>query len=211
MNRQPQTQAPSRRGYLKQVGAAAGVALAHELVAAPKVLGANERIRLGLIGAGSRGTEILRAALRCPNTEAVAAADVYTRRLDAIRRVAPDIKTYSDFRQLLDDKSIDAVLIATPQHQHALNFVPALQAGKDVYQEKTTAFSPDHAKRMRRAYADSGRVVQVGIQSTSGPGCAEARRLATPERRGDRQDLRRVGPRQAHAAGPTGSVILPRC
>jgi predicted dehydrogenase len=184
MNRETTAPAPSRRRFLKQVSAAAGVALAYDLVAAPKVRGANERIRLGLIGAGSRGTEILRAALRCPNTEAVAAADVYTRRLDAIKGVAPDIKTYSDFRQLLDDKSIDAVLIATPQHQHALNFVPALQAGKDVYQEKTMAFSPDHAKRMRRACADSGRVVQIGIQSTSGPGFAEARRLATPERLG---------------------------
>ena len=59
------------------------------------------------------------------------------------------IKTYQDFRKLLDDKSIDAVLIATPQHQHALNFVPAIQAGKDIYQEKTMAFTPDHAKRMR--------------------------------------------------------------
>jgi len=176
--------AAGRRKFLKQVGAVAGAALSHALLAGPKALGANERVRIGLIGAGSRGTEILRAALRCPNTEAAAAADVYAHRLDAIKRVAPDIKTYPDFRQLLDDKSIDAVLIATPQHQHALNFVPALQAGKDVYQEKTLAFSPDHAKRMRRAFEGSGRVVQVGIQSTSGPGFAEARRLATPERMG---------------------------
>jgi predicted dehydrogenase len=174
-------EATGRRRFLKQVGAAAGVALSHTLLAAPKVLGANDRVRLGLIGAGGRGTEILRAAQRCPNTEIVAVADVYSRRIDAIKRVAPDAKTYADFRRLLDDKGIDAVLIATPQHQHALNFVPALQAGKDVYQEKTMAFSPDHAKRMRHAYEGSGRVVQVGIQSTSGPALAEAKRLATPE------------------------------
>jgi predicted dehydrogenase len=173
-----------RRKFLQQIGATAGVVLSHTLRAAPKALGANDRVRIGLIGAGDRGTEILRAALRCPNTEAVAAADVYTRRLDAIRRVAPGLKAYGDFRRLLDDKGIDAVLIATPQHQHALNFVPALQAGKDVYQEKTMAFDPGHAKRMRRAFEGSGRVVQVGIQSTSGPGFAEARRLATPERLG---------------------------
>jgi predicted dehydrogenase len=184
MNGQAATPAASRRTFLKQVGAVAGAALSHTLLAAPKALGANDRVRLGLIGAGGRGTEILRAALRCPNTEVVAAADVYTRRLDAIKHVAPGIKTYSDFRKLLDDKGIDAVLIATPQHQHALNFVPAIQAGKDVYQEKTMAFNPDHAKRMRRAAKDSGRVVQVGIQSTSGPGFADARRLATPERMG---------------------------
>jgi predicted dehydrogenase len=184
MSGQAQAPAAGRRRFLKQVGAAAGVALSHALLAAPKVLGANDRVRLGLIGAGARGTEILRAALRCPKTEVVAAADVYSRRLEAVKRVAPDLKTHADFRRLLDDKGIDAVLIATPQHQHALSFVPALQAGKDVYQEKTMAFNPDHARRMRRAYDGSGRVVQVGIQSTSGPGFAEARRLATAERMG---------------------------
>ena len=87
-------------------------------------------------------------------------------------------------RQLLDDKSVDAVLIATPQHQHALNFVPAIQAGKDVYQEKTMAFSPDHARRMRKALEGSGRVVQIGIQMISGPGMKMVRELATPERMG---------------------------
>ena len=85
---------------------------------------------------------------------------------------------------MLDDKSIDAVLIATPQHQHALNFVPAIQAGKDVYQEKTMAFSPDHAKRMRKALDGSGRVVQVGIQMISGPGMKTVREFLTPERMG---------------------------
>ena len=122
--------------------------------------------------------------MRCPNAEAVAAADVYTRRLDEVKAIAPQIKTYQDARQLLDDKSIDAVLIATPQHQHALNFVPAIQAGKDVYQEKTMAFSPDHARRMRKALDGSGRVVQVGIQMISGPGMKTVRELATPERMG---------------------------
>ena len=74
-------------------------------------------------------------------------------------------------------KSIDAVLIATPQHLHALHFVPAIQAGKDVYQEKTMAFNPDHAKRMRKALEGSGRVVQVGIQSTSSPAVAAGARI----------------------------------
>jgi predicted dehydrogenase len=184
MNCQATATAASRRNFIKQLGASAGAALSYALLPAARVLGANDRVRIGLIGAGGRGTEILRAALSCPNAEAAAAADVYTHRLDAIKRVAPNIRAYSDFRQMLDDKSIDAVLIATPQHQHALNFVPAIQAGKDVYQEKTMAFNPDHARRMRRAFEGSERVVQVGIQSTSGPGFAEAQRLATPEHLG---------------------------
>src|SRR5260370_27081567 len=147
MNGKVQASAASCRTFLKQMTGAASVFAGNTLLASAKILGANDRIRLGLIGAGDRGTEIFKAALKCPNTEAVAIADVYSRRLDAIKPIAPDAKTYTDFRRLLDDKSIDAVLIATPQHQHALNFVPAMQAGKDVYQEKTMAFNPDHAKR----------------------------------------------------------------
>jgi len=147
-------------------------------------LGANDRIRIGLIGAGGRGKEIFRAALRRPNVEAVAVADVYTRRLDEAKAIAPAVATYRDFRRLLDDKSIDAVLIATPQHQHALSFVPAIQAGKDVYQEKTMAFTPEHARRMRKAFAGSGRVVQIGMQMNSGPGVRKVQELIAPDRMG---------------------------
>jgi predicted dehydrogenase len=149
-----------------------------------QVLGANDRVRFGLIGAGGRGTEILKAALHAANTQAIAVADVYSRRLDEVKRIVPGIQTYTDFRRLLEDKSIDAVLIATPQHQHALNFIPAIQAGKDVYQEKTMAFNPDHARRMRRALQGSNRVVQVGVQSVSGKAFARARELCTADRLG---------------------------
>jgi len=172
----------SRRSFLEVAGAAT---LAVSGTFAPRrVLGANERIRVGLIGAGGRGQEILKAALRCPNTEAAAVADVYTRRLEEVRGFSPQINTYQDFRKLLDDKSVDAVLIATPQHQHVLNFVPAIQAGKDIYQEKTMAFNPDHAKRMQRAFQGSGRVVQIGIQSTSSGAVEQAREFLTPEKMG---------------------------
>lgn len=154
---------------------------AYGLFPSSRIWGANDRIRIGLIGAGGRGTQIFKAALKCPNVEGVAVADVYTRRLDAVKELVPGITTYSDFRKLLDDKSVDAVLIATPQHQHALNFVPAIQAGKDVYQEKTMAFNPDYAKRMRKAWQGSGRVVQVGIQSTSAPAVGQVREYLHPD------------------------------
>jgi len=167
----------------KALGGSAALA-ASGLFPSRRVLGANDRIRIGLIGAGGRGTQIFKAALKCPNVEGVAVADVYTRRLDQLKESMPAMQTYRDFRKLLDDKSIDAVLIATPQHLHALNFVPAIQAGKDVYQEKTMAFNPDHAKRMRKALEGSGRVVQVGIQSTSSPVVAQVREYLGPERMG---------------------------
>ena len=175
---------PTRRKFMKRIAGGAAVYAAYGFWPSGRVLGANDRVHFGLIGSGGRGQEILKAALACTNVEAAGVADLYTRRLDQAKQIAPNVKTCQDFRELLDDKSIDAVLIATPQHQHALNFVPALQAGKDVYQEKTMAFNPDHAKRMRKAFEGSGRVVQIGIQSTSGEGFLKARELATPDRMG---------------------------
>ena len=175
---------PNRRRFIQQLSGGVAVIAGSSMFPSRRVLGANERISFGLIGAGGRGMDILKAAVRAPNTQAVAVADVYSRRLDEVKRVAPAIQTYTDFRRLLDDKSIDAVLIATPQHQHALNFVPAIQAGKDIYQEKTMAFNPDHARRMRHALEASNRVIQVGVQSVSGKAFTQVRELSTPDRLG---------------------------
>jgi predicted dehydrogenase len=174
----------TRREFVGNVLAGAAALTVSGTFPSRRVLGANERIRVGLIGAGGRGQEIFKSALQCSNTEAAAVADVYTRRLDEVKKFAPQVKTYQDFRKLLDDKSVDAVLIATPQHQHVLNFVPAIQAGKDIYQEKTMAFNPDHAKRMRKAFQGSGRVVQIGIQSTSSDAVARAKEYLPPDRMG---------------------------
>jgi predicted dehydrogenase len=153
----------SRRNFIGKVatGLAGGLA-------ASRVLGANDRIRLGIIGIGARGTEITREAIACPNTEFVAFCDIYSRRLDDAKKLAPEAKTYYDHRRLLEDKSIDAVLIATPQHLHATHFIASMQAGKHVYQEKTMAFNVADAKAMRAAYhAAANRTVQIGHQSCS--------------------------------------------
>ena len=174
----------NRRRFIHHLSGGAAALAGSRVFLPASVLGANDRVRFGLIGAGGRGLDIFEHALRAPNTQAIAVADVYSRRLEEAKRLAPTIQTYTDFRRLLDDKSVDAVLIATPQHQHALNFVPAIQAGKDVYQEKTMAFNPDHARRMRRAVEGSNRVVQVGVQSVSGKAFARVRELAAPDRMG---------------------------
>ncbi|HXS93789.1 MAG TPA: Gfo/Idh/MocA family oxidoreductase [Candidatus Limnocylindrales bacterium] len=154
----------SRRNFISNV--ATGLA---GTLAASNVMGANERIRLGIIGPGDRGSEILRQAVSLEGVECIAAADVYTRRLEAVKNIAPNAKTYLDYRRMLEDKDIDAVLIATPQHLHKECFVAALDAGKHVYQEKTMAFTVDHAKKMRAAYQHAGpkRAVQIGHQWTS--------------------------------------------
>jgi len=175
----------TRRTFIKETLGGSAALVASGLLPSSRVLGANDRIRFALIGAGDRGKQIFNAALKCPNVEAVAVADVYTRRHDEMKAIVPNIKTYQDFRRIIDDKSIDAVLIASPQHLHCLQFVPALEAGKDVYQEKTMAFNPDHARRMRRAFEKSDRVVQVGIQVTSAPGYTVIKEMITPEKMGD--------------------------
>jgi predicted dehydrogenase len=159
--------ANSRRNFIGHVATGMATALAPSTV-----LGANDRVRLGIIGPGDRGMQLVREALNCPNTEFAGFADVYTRRLEAAKALAPEAKTYLDYRYLLEDRSIDAVLIATPQHLHAEHFVAALEAGKHVYQEKTMAFTVDHAVKMRQAWERTGgpqgkRVVQIGHQSCS--------------------------------------------
>jgi predicted dehydrogenase len=173
----------SRRNFLGKM--ASGLAV----VAAPgTVLGANERIRLGIIGIGARGNEITRWAISCPNTEFVAFADIYTKQLErakVIPGVSPNVKTYLDYRYLLEDKSIDAVLIATPQHLHCEHFTAAMDAGKHVYQEKTMAFTLDHAKRMRAAYKRAGkRTVQIGHQGCSSGQVPDAASFLTGDKLG---------------------------
>jgi predicted dehydrogenase len=160
----------TRRNFIGNVATGLGS------LATGRVLGANDRIRVGVIGIGDRGTQIAREAMACPATDLAAFADVYTRRLDDAKKLAPAAATYADYRQMIDDKSIDAVLIATPQHLHAACFVAALDAGKHVYIEKTMAFTVDEAKLMRAACERAaGRcAAQIGHQACSSGQIADA-------------------------------------
>src|SRR5437773_12351796 len=106
-----------RRQFLARSGAAGAALWALSPMA--RVLGANERLRLGLIGGGARGQDLLSQALKLPNVELVAVADVYTRRHDEVRRLGPAARAFSDHRRLLDLKDVDAVLVAAPLHRHA--------------------------------------------------------------------------------------------
>jgi len=166
----------SRRNFIGKV--ATGLA---GTLAASNVLGANDRVRVGVIGMGARGTELLRDALGCPKTECVGVADVYAPRLDAAQPLAPGARLYRDYRALLDDTNVDAVLIATPHHLHAEQFLAALDAGKHVYQERAMAFTVEEAKRMRAAYQHAGRTVQIGHQACSSGQVADAAAFLKPE------------------------------
>ncbi|HVX65283.1 MAG TPA: Gfo/Idh/MocA family oxidoreductase, partial [Bryobacteraceae bacterium] len=160
----------SRRAFVGNMTRLAG-----GLAISSRIVGANDRIRLGMIGPGVRGIQLLQA-MKEPGAEFVAFADAYTARLDVVKGLAPGAKTYLDYRYLLDDKNVDAVIIATPQHLHAEHFVAALAAGKHVYQEKTMAFTVEHAKRMRAAHLKAPKLtVQIGHQDCSSGQVEDAR------------------------------------
>jgi len=157
-----------RREFLSHTAAATAL----WALAPGRVLGANDRIRLGIIGPGARGQELLGQLRKLidenhENAELVAAADVYTRRHDEVRKHFPGVKTFTDHRRLLDLKDVDAVIVASPLHCHARHFLDTLAAGKDLYAEKTMTWSIAEAEACRNAARQSDRVVQVGLQHVS--------------------------------------------
>ncbi len=144
--------------------------------AALGVLGANERVRLGVIGTGNRGDQVIEGFLPHKDAEFVALCDVFEPYLAAARaRLGgrPDA-IHGDYRKLLDRKDIDAVIIATPDHWHALQFVHACDAGKDVYVEKPLSLVIGEGRKMVRAAERAKRVSQVGLQRRSAPFIQEA-------------------------------------
>ncbi|MBZ5671437.1 MAG: Gfo/Idh/MocA family oxidoreductase [Acidobacteriia bacterium] len=159
----------SRRDFHKS--AALGVA-SLAMSAGPAVrniLGANERLRIGLIGAGGMGQANVRDFLRTGQVDCLAVADPYEPNLDAaVVLTNGAAKRYKDFREILDRKDIDAVVIAAPDHWHAVPMIMACDAGKDVYVEKPLSHTLAEGRRMVEAAARSKRVVQVGTQQRSG-------------------------------------------
>jgi len=175
MNFNPSDITQKSSGMNRREFLAAGAMVMAAGIAPSRVLGANDRIRLGLIGSGARGQEDLRDALRQPNVECVAIADIYSRRRDEAKAIVASAELYDDPRRLLDRKDIDAVIIATPLHLHAQHLLAAIAAGKDAYSEKTLTWSIPEAVECRRAVKASRQVVQVGLQHESDGDLADAR------------------------------------
>lgn len=161
----------TRRSFIKTgTVAAAGVMTA---ASASRVWGANDRIRLGLIGAANRGGQIFRAAIRNEDVEVVALCDVDDlpipkRKKDLAEKNRPtDVAVYKDYRRLLERNDLDAVAIATPDHWHALQTIDACRAGKDVYVEKPLSMTVREGRRMIEVARETDRVVQVGLHRRS--------------------------------------------
>lgn len=175
----------SRRQFLKgslAAGAVAGSAMFKRgmVLASPKVLGANDRIRVGLIGCGGMGRGDLRDMLRVKNTECVALCDVDDEQTEKAAKLVdeqfsqkPGLRS-RDFRKLIDQKNIDAVIVGTPDHWHAIPTIMACQAGKDVYVEKPLSLTIAEGRAMVQAARKHDRVVQMGTQQRSAPHYTEA-------------------------------------
>jgi len=145
--------------------------------AALRVMGANDRIRLGIIGTGDRGTYLMKRANQAGNMEWVAVADIWDLRRDhGEARAGAKVEKFADYRQLLDRKDIDAVIVATFDHVHAQISIDACKAGKDVYVEKPMTSLPEQGPPMVRAVRETNRIVQVGMQQRSTPHFEEAKK-----------------------------------
>jgi predicted dehydrogenase len=151
-----------------------------------RILGANERIRIGAIGTGQRGQTLLGTLnQQQESNDIVALCDVYERHLITTKAAhAPNAQQYGDHRALLDRKDVDAVVIATPDHWHVPILLDALQAGKDVYCEKPVTHLLEESDRIVAAVRESKRIVQVGLQQRSWEHFAQARDLIADGRLG---------------------------
>ena len=177
----------SRRRFIQSSAAAAAT-----LAATPSVFSAptparspNERLRIGFIGVGERAQTHLDSIIRLHNegqaVEVAAICDVFNRyRHQAVQKIREAIQQtpqqIADYRDILNDPSIDAVCISTPDHWHAKQTLDALAAGKHVYCEKPMTHSVDEALAVLKAWKQSGRVMQVGVQSTEVPAWRDANR-----------------------------------
>ena len=158
----------SRRSFLKTAGIGA------QMLAVPawaRVLGANDRINVAMIGIGCRGTDQLSLVLQHrqikADVEVVALCDVYQKRLNMAARKVPGAKTYTHHQEVLQRQDIDAVFIATPDHWHAPITLAALESGKDVYVEKPMTHTAEEGLTVARRVKELHRVLQVGVQGLS--------------------------------------------
>lgn len=163
---------PARRAFLRTAARAAAVWTASSYA---RILGANEKINLGLIGAGERGRGVMRSFIKTGGVNVTAVCDVYAEMIDRAQKFAPEAKGSADYRKLLESKDIDAVLIGTPDHWHAANTIDALNAGKDVYVEKPLTRTIEEGPAIVKAARVNARICQVGLQQRSGAHYIEAK------------------------------------
>jgi len=157
----------NRRRFLGATLAGSAAALAARKASAALV-GANDRIRVGVTGTGGRARALMRQLTEIPGCQLVAVSDVYEpRMLEAAEIAGPAAVRHADYRRLLDDKEIDAVLVGSPDHWHVPMTRDALAAGKDVYLEKPVSRTLEDGEALLKLAAGTKQVVQTGTQQRS--------------------------------------------
>src|SRR5260370_12863458 len=141
-----------------------------------RLQGANDTIQLGVIGVGDRGSYVTTRSQQDTKVHVAAVCDIYSQNIDRARQKATDAKSFTDHRKLLEEKGLDAVLIATPDHWHATIAIDALNSGHDVYVEKPLTLRIAEGPRTVKAARVNERVCQVGMQQRSGKHYIEAKR-----------------------------------
>ncbi|MGH7427873.1 MAG: Gfo/Idh/MocA family protein, partial [Candidatus Methylomirabilaceae bacterium] len=163
----------SRREFLGMSAVAAGASLAaktlvpipHDLEIAPWAVAASDRVRFGMIGVGMQGSGLLSESITLPGVECAAACDLYYGRHTLAREIVrADLPVTRRYQALLDDKDIDCIVAAVPDHWHKQVVVDVVSAGKDIYCEKPMSHSAADGVAMVEAAKRTGRIVQIGSQ-----------------------------------------------
>jgi predicted dehydrogenase len=184
----------SRRQFLGVSAAAAGGSLAARAIIlnaeplpdVPRRAGASDTIRFGMIGIGMQGSALLGTSIQLPGVQCAAAADLYDGRHTLAREIVrPDLPVTRRYRELLDDKTIDCIVAAVPDHWHRQIVIDAVSAGKDIYCEKPMSHTAADGVAMVDAARKSGRIVQIGSQRVSSQVCAKARDIVAKGTLGD--------------------------
>ena len=147
---------------------------------------ASDRVRFGIIGIGMQGSGLLGTAIQLPDVECVAACDLYDGRHVLAREIVrPNLPVTRRYQELLDNKDIDCLIAAVPDHWHRQVVIDAVSAGKDIYCEKPMSHTADDGVAMLDAAKKSGRIVQIGSQRVSSQVCAKAKELISQGKIGD--------------------------
>jgi predicted dehydrogenase len=169
------TSSVSRRAFLEKATTLSAIGFAAPHVgwanepAGSAVTSPNSRIHLGLLGCGGMGTSNLNVCARFPDVVVTAACDVWDARLEVVtEQFKGTCKGYKDYREMLQQPDLDAVIIATPPHWHALQAIAACQAGKDLYLQKPMTLHLAESFAVRNAVQRHGRICQVGTQIHAG-------------------------------------------
>ena len=183
----------SRRRFLGMSAAVAGASLAAKTVflnpepvfAGP--VAASDRVRFGMIGVGMQGSGLLTQSIELPGIECAAACDLYDGRHTLAREIAanPSLPATRRYHELLDNKEIDCIVAAVPDHWHKQVVVDAVTAGKDIYCEKPMSHSPAEGVEMADAARKNNRIVQIGSQRVSSLICAKGKELIAQGMLGD--------------------------